>query len=270
MPSTSPGGFLKDQEISQRPLWRETFVGLDWLTLRSSPVYYGLGVPRGDGSAVIVIPGFLGTDIYLQEIYSWLRRIGYRPYMSRIGWNAECINKLVERLFETIVKAQAETGGKVHLVGHSLGGVLARSAAAQRPERIASVITLGSPFRGIRSHPLVLAAGERVRARIRRQNGSNQPECYTGYCGCDAVTAVQRGLPSSVLRSAIYTKSDGVVDWRVCVTDDPSTNFEVTGTHVGLVFNAAVYGLIANRLSASHSKSADYGAKKEENWKATL
>lgn len=246
--STSPGGFLKDQEVSQRPLWREAFVGLDWLALRSSPVYYGIGVPRGDGSAVIVVPGFLGTDMYLQEIYSWLRRIGYRPYMSRIGWNAECINTLVDRLSGTISKAQSETGRKVHLIGHSLGGVIARSAAAQRPDRVASVITLGSPFRGIRSHPLVLAAGERVRERIRRQNGNNQPDCYTGYCGCAAVTAMQSGWPSSIAESAIYTKSDGVVDWRVCVTENAKTNFEVTGTHVGLVFNAAVYGLIAQRL----------------------
>ena len=246
--STSQGNFLKDQQPSQRPLWREAFVGLEWIALRSSPVYYGFGVPRGDGSAVIVIPGFMGTDMYLQEIHYWLRRIGYRPYMSRIGWNAECIDTLVNRLSETITRAHADTGRKVHLVGHSLGGVIARSAAAQRPDRIASVITLGSPFRGIRSHPLVLAAGERVRERIRRQKGELQPDCYTGYCGCAAVTAVQKGLPESVRQSAIYTKSDGVVDWRVCVTEDPATNFEVPGTHVGLVFNAGVYTLIARRL----------------------
>lgn len=247
--STSRDGFLKDQQSAERPLWREALAGLDWLALRSSPVYYGLGIPRGDKSAVIVIPGFLGTDTYLQEIYYWLRRIGHRPYMSRIGWNAECIDILVERLHETITRAQSETGGKVHLIGHSLGGVLARSAASLWPERVASVITLGSPFRGIRSHPLVLQAGEQVRARIRRQN-QQQPDCYTGYCECKAVRAVQSSFPASVPSFAIYTKSDGVVDWRVCVNDDPKTNFEVTGTHVGLVFNADVYRLIAERLHA--------------------
>jgi len=252
--STSAENFLKDQEPAQRPLWREALVGRDWLALGSSPVYYGIGGARGDGSAVIVIPGFLGTDMYLQEIYYWLRRIGYRPYMSRIGWNAECVDILVDRLSETISKAQVETGGKVHLIGHSLGGVIARSAAAQWPDRVASVITLGSPFRGIRSHPLVLAAGERVRERIRRQNGQLKPDCYTGHCGCAAVTAVQKGLPASVGESAVYTKSDGIVDWRVCLTNDPAANFEVSGTHVGLVFNASVYGLIAKRLQASGGK----------------
>jgi hypothetical protein len=70
------------------------------------------------------------------------------------------------------------------------------------------------------------------------------------------VVAVQRGFPETVQESALYTKSDGVVDWRVCVTDDPATNFEVPGTHVGLVFNASVYGLIAKRLHVAVSKSS--------------
>ena len=103
----------------------------------------------------------------------------------------------------------------------------------------------------------MLAAGERVRERIRRQNGHLQPDCYTGYCGCAAVVAVQSGVPETVLQSAVYTKTDGVVDWRVCVTDDPSANFEVSGTHVGLVFNASVYELIAQRLHATQSQAPD-------------
>jgi pimeloyl-ACP methyl ester carboxylesterase len=241
-------GFQKERVASARPIWRELFAGLDWMALRAAPVFYGLGVPRGNRSAVVLVPGFLGTDHYLYEMYYWLRRVGYRPYLSGIGWNAECLDVLVERLSQTIAKAEAETGGPVHLIGHSLGGVLSRSAATRQPARVASVIALGSPFRGIRSHPLVLRTADRVRERIVSQLES-QPHCYTGHCGCDAVCHLQSPFPASVRETAIYTKTDGIVDWRVCVTDDPADNFEVTGTHVGLAFNASVYRLIAERLA---------------------
>ena len=75
-------------------LWTEALFGAEILILHATPVYYGLGVPRGDGSAVVIIPGFLGTDLYLTELHAWLGRIGYRPYFSGIGINAECPNLL--------------------------------------------------------------------------------------------------------------------------------------------------------------------------------
>jgi hypothetical protein len=50
---------------------------------------------------------------------------------------------------------------------------------------------------------------------------------------------------------AIYTKSDGVADWRFCIDEDTEKNFEVPGTHIGLAFNPVVYGLIARQLAES-------------------
>ena len=95
--SATASVFHPEKLPSARPIWREAFAGLDWMALKTSPVYYGFGVPRGDKSAVILVPGFMGTDHYLYEMYFWLRRIGYKPYLSNIGWNAECLNTLVER-----------------------------------------------------------------------------------------------------------------------------------------------------------------------------
>ncbi len=228
------------------PIWRETLAGLDWLALRASPVFYGCGVPRGDGSAAVLVPGFLGTDWYLLEIYGWLRRVGYRPYLSRIGRNAECLELLSLRLLVTVEAARAETGHPVHLIGHSLGGMLARSMARRRPDLVASVVTLGSPFRGVRSHPLVLLAADRVREQVRRED---RPDCYTGYCGCPAVASLGAPFPASIPQLAVYTKGDGIVDWRACVNEDPATNVEVPGTHVGLVANPEAYRAIARHLA---------------------
>jgi len=240
-------------------IWKETLFGVDFLLLYSSPVYYGFGVPRGDGSAVVVIPGFLGSDPLARNMHSWLRCIGYHPYYSGIGFNADCPNLLINhRLVGTVKRAVAETGRKVHLIGHSLGGMLAHSLAVQCPDDIASVITLGSPVRGIVAQRHVFSMAERVRRRILQVHGDRvAPSCYTARCDCDFSKSLDRPMQASMVRTAIYTRQDGVVDWRYCLADDPSDNFEVSGTHVGLLFNQSAYKIIAHRLQqAKPSKSA--------------
>lgn len=242
------------------PLWREAFLGIDWLSLRVSPVIRGVGVPRGDGSAVVVIPGFLGSDQYLGDMSAWLRRIGYSPYFSGIGRNAECPEILSQRLHKTITRAYNETGGKVHLIGHSLGGVLARAASVRWPHLVASVTTMASPFNGVAVHPMVLQTAYLVRGRIRqRRDGADVlPDCYTGSCQCGTLEALRSDPPAAVPRQAIYTKTDGIVDWRFCVDDEP-TDVEVPGTHVGLAFNPAVYRAIGRFLA--EAQAADAGAE---------
>jgi triacylglycerol lipase len=246
------------EEYTEAPIsmLREALFGVEVALLHAAPVYYGFGVPHGDDSAVVVIPGFLGTDIYLMEMFAWLRRVGYTPYFSGIGLNAECPNLLIQRrLTKTIERARKETGKRIHLIGHSLGGIIARAVGNQRPNDIASVITLGSPFRGTVVHRSVLRAAEFVRDLIIQEHGDSVlPHCYTGRCTCDFLGSVRRDLPASVAQTAIYTRGDGVVDWRYCVTGDPAVDVEVAGTHIGLAFNATVYGIVANRLAASVSR----------------
>lgn len=246
-------GFDKEMRESALPIWFESLVGVDWTLLHLSPLYFGWGMPKGDGSATIVVPGFLGSDIYLYELHLWLNRIGYKSYLSNIGWNADCLNTLTEKLIETIKKAADETGKKVNLIGHSLGGVLSRSATNQHPELIESVITLASPFRGVRSHPRVLEMSNRVRTKIFRDEikKNDYPHCFTGHCDCVAVRSLQDGLPKNIKQTAIYTKSDGIVHWKSCLSRTSSNNFEVTGTHIGLVYNYHVYKLIAERLAVT-------------------
>jgi pimeloyl-ACP methyl ester carboxylesterase len=240
----------KDESVPL-PIWQELMVGVEMVYLRISPVYWGFGIPRGDGSAVVVVPGFMGTDLYLTEFRLWLRRIGYKSYYSGIGLNAECPNLLIRRLLEeTVDKAYKETGRKVHLVGHSLGGVLTRAAAYQTPECIASVITMAAPFRGVACHPSVMRAAQLVRTQILERHGNGVlPECYTGACTCDFLNSISRKFPKSVPQTAIYTKTDGLVDWRVCLTGDAAVDFEVSATHVGMAFNPLVYSIVAHRLA---------------------
>jgi triacylglycerol lipase len=235
--------------------WTEALFAAEILFLHATPVYYGFGVPRGDASGVVIIPGFLGTDLYLMELHAWLQRIGYRSYFSGVGINAECPNLLVQRhLNETIARARAETGRRIHLIGHSLGGVIARSIAGQRPRDIASVITLASPFRGTATSRTILHAADAIRQRILQEHGQGVlPTCYTGRCTCSFVDSLKRDIPAAMFETAIYTRDDGIVDWRYCMTGNEDVDFEVPGTHIGMAFNPSAYTVVADRLAQAQS-----------------
>jgi triacylglycerol esterase/lipase EstA (alpha/beta hydrolase family) len=247
------GSPIRTQEYQEAnvPILGEVLFAAELVLLHAAPLYYGVGIPHGDGSAVILLPAFLCPDAYLTPLHQWLARIGYKPFFSGIGFNTECPNLLIQQqLNTTIGKALAKSGRKVHLVGHSLGGIIARAIAAQRPSDVASVITLGAPFRGTVAHRSILQAAEMVRRRIHAKHGSAVlPACYTGHCTCDFLNSLQRAMPASVAETAVYSESDGVVDWRYCKTDRPGVDFSVSGTHVGMVFNPSVYGIVAERLA---------------------
>lgn len=230
------------------PIWREALWTLDWTVLRFHPVYYGIDVPRGDGSPVVLVPGFLGTDSYLYELYFWLRRIGYRPYMSGIGVNAECPGSLSRRLFKTVCRAHEDTGKPVRIIGHSLGGIIGRRVCLEHPEIARQLIYLGSPLQAVIAHPLIVASATLLHTTLSLVNAQHR-DCLTDRCPCGFVNDIGKVLDPKVRHAAIYTRADGVVDWHAAQETDPHLNFEVGGTHIGLVYNPLAYQVLAELLA---------------------
>jgi triacylglycerol lipase len=229
------------------PIWREALWPLEWLGLRFSPVYYGLGVPRGDGGPVVLVPGFLGTDVYLTEMFMWLERIGYRPYMSRIGVNAECPGTLAGRLLRTVRHAHSETGKPVRIIGHSLGGVMGRRVCLEHPELVKQLITLGAPLQAMRAHPAIVASATLLHTALKLTT-QTLGDCLTESCACGFVHDIGKPIDPSVDHAAIYTKADGVVDWHAAREYDAARNHEVGGTHIGLAFNPRAYRVLGELL----------------------
>jgi triacylglycerol lipase len=189
----------------------------------------------------------------------WLTRIGWRPHLSGIDWNVGCPNEKSERLGWRLAHIEEECGSPVVLIGHSLGGVLARALAATYPQRVRQVVTLGSPARmewgamRARYRPALLA----FRAFWHALNNL-PPECGTERCGCSFSEAAASRFPSSVGLSAIFTRDDEVVDWRRCTTAE-GENYEVSGGHASLVVNREVYRVVAailSRAAAAHTNGA--------------
>lgn len=234
--------------INIPPLWRESLWPTDWLRLRVSPVYRGEGVPRGDGGPVVVVPGFLGTDAYLIEMHSWLRRVGYRPYFSGVGLNADCAGATARKLTRTVQRAHKETGRRVRIIGHSLGGIIGRKVSLRHPSLVSQLIYLGTPVQRVHAHPAVVAAAAAL-IGARSVFNSDAEHCLTADCGCGVVQDAEKPLPRSVHHAAIYSRGDGVVDWHESVERDSRRNHEVGGTHIGLVYNPKAYRVLGDLLA---------------------
>lgn len=114
--------------------------------LVNSPVFWGWGVPRGDGHPVMALPGLLAGDGYLRPLRDWLGRVGYRAVPSGIGRNLGWSEELVGELGDRVQQEYDRGGQRLTLVGHSMGGVLARSVAARRPQIVRHVVALSSPL----------------------------------------------------------------------------------------------------------------------------
>jgi len=94
----------------------------------------------------MVIPGFVANDRTTLGLQRALAAAGYRVTGWSMGLNTGVKADTRERIAERI--EAFGKGGKVILVGWSLGGVFAREVAKLRPDLVEKVVTLGSPFSG--------------------------------------------------------------------------------------------------------------------------
>jgi len=104
----------------------------------------------GKGWPVLVLPGFTTDDLSTALLRRSLDRAGFHAYGWEQGFNLGFRVGLVEALERRIASISEREGRKVILLGWSLGGILARALGNRTPEKIAQVVSLGSPFSGDR------------------------------------------------------------------------------------------------------------------------
>jgi triacylglycerol lipase len=228
----------------------ETRALLEFARLTVDPVFHGGGIPRGDGRPVVLVPGFLAGDQTLTVLGTWLRRVGYRPHVCGFVSNAGCSNRALERLGRKVAQLERRSGRRVAVVGHSRGGHLAKAIAAAHPERVSHAISLGADLQrmlGISTPTLYAVAAMRSTLLVSRR--ANDLGCLTESCECCFMCWYTGPFPDDRVRlTSVYSKGDGVVRWDRQVVPYADC-VEVTGSHVGLVFNRKAYRAIAEALA---------------------
>jgi pimeloyl-ACP methyl ester carboxylesterase len=197
-----------------------------------------LRAPRGDGSHVVVLPGFTASDGSTLALRSILERLGHRPVSWGLGYNVGPTREVVDGVDSLVRRLHEEDGRTVQIVGWSLGGVFARHVAARRPEILRRVITLGSPYRITR--PQSRAAGWMYGAYAPLHRAA--PGVWRGG-------AASRAL--AVPTTSIYSPSDGVVSRASCTETETELAeiVAVHGSHNGLGHNPLAMYVVADRLA---------------------
>jgi pimeloyl-ACP methyl ester carboxylesterase len=193
--------------------------------------------PPGDGHTVFVLPGFAADGRSTSLLRAYLRRLGHHVRDWGLGRNVADVERTVERMRDRVLEARRRSGAKVSLVGWSLGGYIAREVARDEAEAVRAVVTFGSPVIG---GPRYTAAA----AMADRQGWDLE--------AIEAAIAARKRVPLRVPVTALYSRRDGVVDWRACIDDEnggPITHVEVDATHLGLGFSPEVFRIVAERLA---------------------
>jgi hypothetical protein len=193
--------------------------------------------PRGDGHPVLVLPGLVASDVSTRPLRSFLKGKGYAVSGWQQGRNLGLRPGVQDGMIDLVHELSGRHGRKISLVGWSLGGLYARQLAKMMPQRVRSVITLGSPF----------AAGPRSTNAWRvyeMASGRRADEEDARFGGA-------LSMPPPVPTTAIYSRSDGICAWQGCVekSSAQSESIEVESSHCGMGHHPAAVYAVADRLA---------------------
>ena len=193
---------------------------------------------KGKGKPVLIMPPYLGNDFSTRFVRKYLTSLGFKTYKWDLGvnmLNSKYLPNLVERLEEIYEEHQE----KVSLVGWSGGGMFAKIIANRHHDKVAQLITIGSPVWGVKNMntPLIKML-EFLRGRTLRERN-------------EKFLKELEDIPKVPI-TCIYTKTDGLLPWKHCQEAETLRgdikNIEVYGSHIGMGANASILFTVAHSL----------------------
>jgi pimeloyl-ACP methyl ester carboxylesterase len=223
--------------ISQRPPLRRTIAEAMAL-IRPAPTApldaLLAAAPRGDGHAVLVLPGLFCGDRYTAVVREYLDALGYAAHGWDLGTNVGPTRRLLRGVVDRLVEL-SDRHGPVSIVGFSLGGLFGRWLCLQMPDRVRQIITVCSPIHEparnfcLPLDPLLSMWRSVDLAKLAREIARPVP------------------VPGTYLFSGV----DGVVSWSACcdASVSPEDNIEIGGPHMLIARNPKMLAVLAERLA---------------------
>jgi len=180
----------------------------------------------------MVVPGFLANDRTTLGLQRALAASGYRVTGWGLGLNRGATPEVLEQLAARVEAFGA--GEKIILLGWSLGGIFAREVAKLRPDLVAKVVTLGSPFSG----------------DPRGNNVWRLYEWVAGHPVDDPPIKADLAAKPPVPTLAIWSRRDGIVAASCArgLPHESDLQREVSSSHMGFGVSGRAYPQIIAAL----------------------
>lgn len=206
----------------------------------------GARIYLGQGQPVIVFPVLGGGPDSTAPLRKVLDEAGFVSYDWGMGVDTgpreRNLNRWLRQLEEKVIDVAEAEQTSVSLLGWSLGGIYARELGKRASPLVRQVITLGTPFN----------------TAVQTQQRCGLFKVLEDGYGSMALNIRHRLRQCPpVPFTSIYSKSDGVVPWELCVekVTPESENIEVDGaTHRNLPAHPKALEAITHRLAQAEGE----------------
>lgn len=229
-----------------------------------------LSVGDPGAPAVLLVPGFTGSKEDFAPILEPLAAAGLRAVAIDLPGQYESSSRddySVQALSRDVRAAAAVLGERVHLLGHSFGGFVARAAVIAEPARFASLVLLDSG-------PVGIDGGRRARIEQLRpvlvEHGMSAVyDAMTELAAAEPDYVAPTPAKEAFLRKRFLASDPaGLLTMGTAVVDEPDRVDELAATGVPLLvlagadddaFPPVAQAKMAERLGASYVEMPDAG-----------
>jgi len=244
---------IQDYRVSERPAWH--LITQEALGVAAAALLFPFGIRRSprrtprqpDQRTVVLVHGYLANRSTLFPVAAYLRLRGVKQVLS-FNYSSNAGIEQAARALRDYLRRHVR-GGRIDLVCHSLGGLVARVYIQELggARRVDRCVTLGTPHRGTyNSYWLSSRVGSELRPDSRllsRLHGS-------------------RAKTPGVRFISLVAGSDNLVIPRVFASHERVIHIPDLG-HVSMLFSPRVLRVVADSLVTSEATSAELKREQE-------
>lgn len=200
---------------------------------------------------VVLYPGLATPAASLTLLHLALQSKGIVCHEWEQGFNKGLTPDVERKAMAHLVRLmRANPYAKWHLIGWSLGGLLAREMAKTMESglQIASVTTLGTPINNLPDNKHVLAIYKMFNKDLPQHDVFFEKKIY-----------VSPPCPSL----SIYSQQDAIVPWKSCIQSPlhkghaVALNHEVSPGHLTMINHPATWATLVQWMGGSYKSSAE-------------